>query len=131
MVMGILRRRGCSPRDAPLSCSAADRIARGGQIKVFFVGHAVRALALAWHGESGARARLAIILAPALPRIVMPVRPIELAAQHAAALKICGRIRTGTDHCDRVSLTVLLCRPQREYRALREFRTGSLYDVCY
>jgi hypothetical protein len=40
---------------------------------------------------------------PPLPRVVVSIRAIELAAQHTAALKICGRIRTDTDHRDRVS----------------------------
>jgi hypothetical protein len=35
-----------------------------------------------------------------LSATVMPIGPIELAAQHAAALKIYGRIRRGTDHCE-------------------------------
>jgi hypothetical protein len=73
---------------------------------MFFVGRAVRAPALARHrrvrGVTLTRltdfvrchfpvairtTRLAI-LGAALPEIVMPIRPIELAAQHAAALKI-------------------------------------------
>jgi hypothetical protein len=68
---------------------------------------------------------------PCSPGIVVPVRPIELAGQHAAALKIYGQIRTGTDHCDRVSLAVLWYRPQREYRASHGFRTESPFDVFY
>jgi hypothetical protein len=35
---------------------------------------------------------------------VVSIGSVEFTAQHAAALKICGRIRTDTDHFDRVFL---------------------------
>jgi hypothetical protein len=62
---------------------------------------------------------------------VMPIGPVEFAAQHAAALEIYGQIRTDKDHFDRVSLEAPYGHPRRDRRVSHEFPTGSPFSVCY
>jgi hypothetical protein len=46
----------------------------------------------------------------------VPIRPVEFTAQHAAALEICGRMHTDTDHFYRVFLEAPSDRPRRDHR---------------